>query len=237
MPLPLNLAPTLAARSRGGGGLGTDAECDGALLPELFRTNAAGQIMAQGELAAALTTATDACYQILLEPVCVTGQITHALTSEGADASEDGTGRGTPLVAFGGNNTSGAIEVAPALLRAAQRQDFETETFVVGPAPLALAFSENTRGEVRLEGGVVALLAVRRLMPSECEALQGFPRDHTRIPYRRKPAADAPRYRALGNSMAVPCMRWLGERLHAADTTARSAITPLLSDNNGYLYG
>ena len=57
---------------------------------------------------------------------------------------------------------------------------------------------------------------VRRLTPRECERLQGFPDDWTRIPYRGKPAEecpDGPRYKALGNSMAVPVMRWIGERI------------------------
>lgn len=54
---------------------------------------------------------------------------------------------------------------------------------------------------------------VRRLMPRECERLQGMPDDHTLVPYRGKPAADGPRYRAIGNSMAVPCIAWIGERL------------------------
>ena len=59
-------------------------------------------------------------------------------------------------------------------------------------------------------------LSVRRLMPVECERLQGFPDEWTRIPYRGKSAdecPDAPRYKALGNSMAVPVMRWIGERI------------------------
>lgn len=47
----------------------------------------------------------------------------------------------------------------------------------------------------------------------ECEALQGFPRSYTAVSYRGKPAADGPRYRALGNSMAVPVIVWLGERI------------------------
>jgi DNA (cytosine-5)-methyltransferase 1 len=57
-------------------------------------------------------------------------------------------------------------------------------------------------------------LAVRRLTPRECERLQGFPDDHTLVPYRKKEAADGPRYKALGNSMAVPVMRWIGERIN-----------------------
>jgi len=61
---------------------------------------------------------------------------------------------------------------------------------------------------------------VRRLMPIECERLQGFPDDWTKVPYRGKPAEecpDAPRYKAIGNSMAVPVMRWLGERIAMVD--------------------
>ena len=54
---------------------------------------------------------------------------------------------------------------------------------------------------------------VRRLTPRECERLQGFPDDYTLVPHRNKLAADGPRYKALGNSMAVPVMRWIGERI------------------------
>jgi DNA (cytosine-5)-methyltransferase 1 len=63
-------------------------------------------------------------------------------------------------------------------------------------------------------------LTVRRLMPVECERLQGFPDDYTLIPYRGKPAEecpDSPRYKALGNSMAMPLLRWIGERIAAID--------------------
>lgn len=62
----------------------------------------------------------------------------------------------------------------------------------------------------------VALNTVRKLTPVECERLQGFPDNYTQIPYRNKPAEncpDSPRYKALGNSMAVNVMRWIGERL------------------------
>ncbi|HCE6397612.1 DNA cytosine methyltransferase [Pseudomonas sp. P1B16] len=54
---------------------------------------------------------------------------------------------------------------------------------------------------------------VRRLMPVECERLQGMPDNYTLVSYRGKPAADGPRYKAIGNSMAVPCVAWLGQRL------------------------
>lgn len=62
---------------------------------------------------------------------------------------------------------------------------------------------------------------VRRLTPRECERLQGFPDDWTKISYRGKPAdecPDGPRYKAIGNSMAVPVMRWIGERIAMAET-------------------
>jgi len=62
-----------------------------------------------------------------------------------------------------------------------------------------------------------AAMAVRRLTPRECERLQGFPDDYTLVEYRGKLAADGPRYRALGNSMAVPVVRWIGERIVAVE--------------------
>ncbi len=61
---------------------------------------------------------------------------------------------------------------------------------------------------------------VRRLTPMECERLQGFPDNWTRIAWRGKPAEecpDGPRYKAIGNSMAVPVMRWIGERIALAE--------------------
>jgi DNA (cytosine-5)-methyltransferase 1 len=63
-------------------------------------------------------------------------------------------------------------------------------------------------------------MQVRRLTPVECERLQGFPDDHTAIPWRGRPASecpDGPRYRALGNSMAVPVMSWIGLRISAIE--------------------
>ena len=103
----------------------------------------------------------------------------------------------------------------------------------------AVAFQQNTRDEVRLMGGngdiAGALSAnlgmkqqnyiyeppsvVRRLTPIECERLQGFPDDFTQIPYRNKSADDCPngpRYKALGNSMAVNVMAWIGQRVQQA---------------------
>jgi DNA (cytosine-5)-methyltransferase 1 len=73
--------------------------------------------------------------------------------------------------------------------------------------------------DINHTGGVInpaVKMAVRRLTPTECERLQGFPDGYTAIPWRKKPASecpDGPRYKVLGNSMAVPVMRWIGERI------------------------
>lgn len=64
-------------------------------------------------------------------------------------------------------------------------------------------------------------MLIRRLTPLECERLQGFPDGHTLIAWKGKSAGecpDGPRYKAIGNSMAVPVMRWIGRRIAAADT-------------------
>jgi DNA (cytosine-5)-methyltransferase 1 len=119
--------------------------------------------------------------------------VAHSLRAEGYDASEDGTGRGTPLVpvAFGWQNSAS--------------QGLSDSTTTVP----TLDKSKTP--------GVASGSAVRRLTPRECERLQGFPDDYTLIPYRRGTAADGPRYKALGNSMAVPVMRWIGERIVAVE--------------------
>lgn len=62
----------------------------------------------------------------------------------------------------------------------------------------------------------------RYISPTECERLQGFPDDYTAIPWKGKPSSecpDGPRYKALGNSMAVPVMRWIGERIAKVEAT------------------
>lgn len=92
-------------------------------------------------------------------------------------------------------------------------------------APTVLA--ERNDAAVCIQGdkvnGVVCDYEVRRLTPRECERLQGFPDDWTLVPYRGKPAEecpDTPRCRAIGNSMAVPVMRWIGERIELAERGA-----------------
>lgn len=160
---------------------------------------------------------------------CANGDISHTLKAEGFDGSEDGTGRGIPVIAFGGGNTSGNIDVAACLTAKGQRIDFDVETFAVHGTQdpdtnreLAHTLGRNHGQENAISSGVL----VRRLTPVECERLQGFPDNHTLISWRGKVATecpDGPRYRAIGNSMAVPVMRWIGERIAAALPVKKSA--------------
>ncbi len=108
---------------------------------------------------------------------------------------------------------------------ASKADKHESTTYVAAP----VAFAQNTRDEVREMPYVGALaanagmkqtsyirnaMAVRRLTPEECEALQGFPRGYTNVPDTKgKPAADGPRYKALGNSWAVPNVAWIARRI------------------------
>jgi site-specific DNA-cytosine methylase len=86
---------------------------------------------------------------------------------------------------------------------------------------------ENVPGLLSSDGGRdfgaflgTVALSVRRLTPREAERLQGFPDDFTAVTYRGKPAADGPRYRALGNSMAVPVIGWVLGRIRAFEERA-----------------
>jgi DNA (cytosine-5)-methyltransferase 1 len=152
--------------------------------------------------------------------------IAHTLRGEGFDASEDGTGRGVPLVPIAFDTT----QITSKANRSNPKPGDPCHPLAAGAHAPALAF--NLRGRdggampevadvasVRAASGgssrsyVSADMAVRRLTARECERLQGFEDDYTLIPYRGKPAADGPRYRAIGNSMAVPVMRWIGERI------------------------
>jgi DNA (cytosine-5)-methyltransferase 1 len=76
-----------------------------------------------------------------------------------------------------------------------------------------VAYTQNC---VDLHGVMTPAMQVRRLTPTECERLQGFPDGYTLVPHRGKPAADGPRYKSLGNSMAVPVMAWIGRRINQA---------------------
>lgn len=225
----------------------------------------AGTLQAAGK-AAGSATQQDAEAGLLVAQ-CVTGDVTHALKAEGADASEDGTGRGNPIVpvAFSckdyGNdvqndvaptmramghssshaNAGGQLAVAfdtTQITSKANRSNPQAgdpcHPLAAGAHAPALAYTtklHNTKSNKARKlfeertpcldanspaPALPTALQVRRLTPRECERLQGFPDDYTLVQVRNKPAADGPRYKALGNSMAVPVMAWIGRRVDAA---------------------
>lgn len=155
--------------------------------------------------------------------------VAHALRAEGFDASEDGTGRGTPLVpiAFSAKRLrrDAEIDLSPTL-----RAGGFTESHANAGVMPAIAFAQNQAGDVlcsdvmhslqtnsnatgRHSPTVFSRWAVRRLLPIECEKLQAFRPNYTLVPFRGKPMADGHRYKMLGNSMAVNVMRWIGHRI------------------------
>lgn len=145
--------------------------------------------------------------------VCVTGSVTHTLRAEGFDASEDGTGRGQPIVAID--------------MRQASRGATMTNNRKQGSSGGAPGTGIGKPGEpsptvsTSHTPAVFSNMAVRRLMPVECERLQGFPDGWTLVPVGKtkggevKWAADGPRYKQLGNSWAVDHAHWVGARVDA----------------------
>nr|WP_300127082.1 DNA cytosine methyltransferase [Desulfovibrio sp.] len=100
-----------------------------------------------------------------------------------------------------------------ASLAFTERSRSEGRTLEYLPEQAYCLMNPGSGGRTHSRQILTPQLQVRRLTPREYERLQGFPDDYTAIEYRGKPAADGPRYRTLGNSMAVPVMRWIGERI------------------------
>jgi DNA (cytosine-5)-methyltransferase 1 len=120
-------------------------------------------------------------------------------------------------------STATETEVAGSI-RTKPPGSIENSSTTVALQPIAwneeLNASEDLAGTIqrggqggRHDGVMTTSMAVRRLTPIECERLQGFADNYTAIPG----AADGPRYKAIGNSMAVPVMRWLGERIQMVE--------------------
>ncbi|VAF69991.1 BsuMI modification methylase subunit ydiP [Enterobacter hormaechei] len=160
----------------------------------------------------------------------VNGDISHTLKAEGFDGSEDGTGRGTPIIAMAHGQGGAEIKTdnsAPTLTcnHEAPIAAYGIPGNWIGRAPENGGNATEPMHDVSPcltvadRHGVATSISVRRLTPIECERLQGFPDNHTLIGWRGKDAdecPDGPRYKAIGNSMAVPVMRWIGERIAAA---------------------
>jgi DNA (cytosine-5)-methyltransferase 1 len=162
------------------------------------------------------------------------GILVTPLRADGFDASEDGTGRGTPLVPVvipileAGARTCKSTDDPRAGMGIGEPGDsmytlrsgkqhaigFHSRQDPISAEDVMLPI-EAKQGQALMQG-----MAVRRLTPRECERLQGFEDGYTLITYRGKPAADGPRYKALGNSFAVPVVRWLGERIALVDRLA-----------------
>lgn len=181
--------------------------------------------------------------------------VTHALRAEGFDASEDGTGRGTPIVpiAYRTSGNCGVMEQGDKTAALNCNTDPTQQIVVIDMRQASRGVKMTNNRHEGSSGGapgtgigepgdpaptladshtpaIASRMAVRRLTPRECERLQGFPDDYTLIQYRGKPAADGPRYRALGNSMAVPVMAWLGRRIMEVDRLENTDACDDLSD-------
>ena len=160
--------------------------------------------------------------------------VAHALRGEGFDASEDGTGKGTPIIPV-----AYPLPVAGTLSSNGDgpgkhgfgmgQQDWENGyavPVVFDSKDMTLGHNGatptlTTNGEDGHAGGRLAVAtpwAVRRLTPVECERLQGMADDVTNVPWRGKETSpDGPRYKAIGNSWALNCIEWIGERLIEVD--------------------
>lgn len=160
--------------------------------------------------------------------VCTLGGegVDHALTSEGADASEDGTGRGTPVIAYAltshhnrdSDSDSGQTYI-PLDMRNAARESEAGETAGTGIGADGDP-SFTLSAEHRAIPGIASGTQVRRLTPLECERLQGFPDDWTRWLDDGTEQSDSARYRELGNAVAVPVAEWIARRVAAIDGLA-----------------
>jgi DNA (cytosine-5)-methyltransferase 1 len=159
--------------------------------------------------------------------------LAHTLRADGFDTSEDGTGRGTPIVPVAYDMTHGDDPMRPCGDIAPNLQQ---RMGTGGNQVPVVAFQQNASGEVR--DGKVAYtlnqnsnasgrntwmvhtpLAVRRLTPRECERLQGFPDDWTRWGADGREISDSARYRMLGNAVTVNVARWIGARMAAHTPT------------------
>lgn len=210
---------------------GADATTD--LAPTMRAMNhSASHANAGGQLAVCVHGTQDPCVSDIAfalgrnsgqeNAVCVTGNITHAIKAEGFDASEDGIGRGQPIVAHA--IQAGALRTNPDS----------------GPDGMGVqadvAYTLEARSEVQC---AQMGMAVRRLTPRECERLQGLQDGYTHIPVKKvkrerllspragydyaeidgqvwQLAADGPRYKSIGNSWAIPVVRHIGRRIDAA---------------------
>ena len=276
------VAPTISSRPTGGGGLGTDFDLDGGLIAETLRnhprpgSNSLGAIAFGGndttgpiDVATARNAHGGPHGRVDFESETF---IAHTLGTQIGFATEDGTGRGSPLVpvcfsakdhgadaetdlaptpragGHAGSHANAGVMPAiashrtQALTPSGNRVSARGGDVMIDPQ----RYGGSNQDTLHHESGVLNTLpggshqngghytksvigpTVRRLTPRECERLQGFPDDWTLIPWRGKLAPDGPRYKAVGNSMAVPVMAWVGRRIALVEALAsdRAADPP-----------
>ncbi|WP_369968300.1 DNA cytosine methyltransferase [Stenotrophomonas rhizophila] len=263
---------TLSARTQGGGGLGTDFECQGGLVAGTLQSNgkAAGSVTQQDVHAGMLVP-------VAFDTTQVTSKANGSTPKPGDPCHPLCAGGHAPAIAFGCKdrdpapsvgyqvsptlramgskadhpNAGGQVAVAYAIQAGATRinpqsgpdgvgvQADHAYTIEARPEVQAVAYTTKLHNTASNNAGKLfkerttcldanspapALLTpsqVRRLTPRECERLQGAPDEWTLVLNAKgKPMADGPRYKILGNSFAVPVIRWIGNRIDAASKAA-----------------
>ena len=177
---------TISARSKGGGGLGTDFDLAGSLQVVAFCSKNSGQ-----------DALSDFSPMVFESRIARNGRggLSNVVPPLKAESGASGKGDGAPLVF---------------------QQNSRSEVREMGDRTGAVTSKPGAQCQNYLKVG----MTVRRLTPRECERLQGLPDDYTLVTWRGKPKAacpDGPRYRAIGNSMAIPVMRWIGRRIQQVD--------------------
>lgn len=215
-----DVAPTLSARTQGGGGLGTASELDGGLVPVVSPALKARDCKAPSSDGDGDGAPLIPCIAIRTAQTSSNG---HGFSDEVAYTLDGAQGQ---AIAFGWQNSASqgdsvSEHITPTLDKS------KTPAVAValrgrdGGATAELGDEVGHTLRASQGGGdkphVLVGMAVRRLLPVECERLQGFPDGYTDIRPKGKPTPDGPRYRALGNSMAVPCMSWIGRRIEQVE--------------------
>jgi DNA (cytosine-5)-methyltransferase 1 len=219
-------APTVPARRTAGGGLGTDFDCDGGLIARCVTTGEGSRQDAETPTLVPIPfdprqihhpanysnpKPGDVCHPLRAVANCEPA-IAFSAKDHGADAGD--LAPTLRAMGHGNSHANGGGQVAVAF----------ADTYNGSTSDVAATLGTQSGDGVSSGPSLLLPKAVRRLTPRECERLQGFPDDYTAIPWRRKPAdqcPDGPRYKALGNSMAVPVMRWIGQRIAAVTDTSR----------------
>ena len=272
------VSPTIPARSTAGGGLGTDFDCDGGVIQATTHTLRGEGFDASEDGTGRGTPLVPVAFHPTQDPISSTDGTTHALGcgSSGGQASvavaiqdvrgtdkaqngrgwnDDGTAytldtHATQGVAICGAFFAGqgakagsiaySTDIAPTL-KASDSGTNRTPSVHINTHPVAFQprhYSDRERmggepsdvchtlsaqaGQGDSSPHIASNMQVRRLTPTECERLQGFPDGWTSIPWRGKPADQCPcgpRYKAIGNSWAVPVVAWIARRIHQQIST------------------